>query len=70
MQQSRERTHGRIMCGHKQILSLIAQHAENSSVQFHGLSASYNNFPWHTYIAIKPIKHEGIKRDIRTEHYR
>lgn len=36
-----------------QILDSVAQLAGNFSEPFHGLSASYSNFPWHTCHSIK-----------------
>lgn len=35
-------------CEHRQILSLAALLVESFLERFHGLSACYNNFPWHT----------------------
>lgn len=53
-------THVHRGCEHRQILDLVEQHAGNFLTQFHGPSASYSNFPWHTWnIKWKSLKKKG-----------
>jgi len=47
-------THDHIRCVHMQISNQVVQLAGNFSRQFHGLSADYSNFPWHTCMSIQP----------------
>ena len=53
-QETKGPTHDHIRCVHMQISNQVVQLAGNFSRQFHGLSADYSNFPWHTCMSIQP----------------